>query len=389
MDSSKKSIKILIAINHSFSANFIKGQGRYLREKGHEVVIVSGPGPEVDDLEIHEKIKVIRHPFSREISLFRDLKSLWAVIKIVWKEKPDIINAGNPKTGFLFSLAHLFFWKTPVIFTLRGLRSDTLTGFKKRIVRLTEKISCLLANRVIVISPSLKDHVVSIGIVKEAKCVVLGKGSSNGIDVEYFKQNPLSTDQGKEILRKHQIPPDSTKIIFVGRVTRDKGIGELIDAFEELKSSALSLSLIIAGPIEKDDPLSDHYYQKLKENPQIFYIGKQRDVRPVYSIADILVLFSHREGFGNVVIEAASMGVPAIVADIPGLRDTIEDNITGFHVPANDTKALVKTIRFYIDHPEVAQQHSVNGIKRIHANFTNEAIWEGQLSLYKSLVDYD
>ncbi|MDM1514647.1 glycosyltransferase, partial [Myroides odoratimimus] len=131
-------MKILIAISDSFCANFIKGQGKYLKEKGHDVVIVSGPGIEVDNLEKNEGVKVIRVDFAREISPIRDFRALLKVIKIIRKEKPDIINAGNPKTGFLFSLAHVFFRDIPLIFTLRGVRSDTLVGLKKKIVRFTE-----------------------------------------------------------------------------------------------------------------------------------------------------------------------------------------------------------------------------------------------------------
>src|SRR5690606_35883971 len=101
-------MKVLIAISDSFCANFIKGQGKFLKEQGHDVVIVSGPGEEIDNLEKNESVRVIRITFSREISIFNDLKSLYSVVKLVYKENPDIIIAGNPKTGFLFSLGHLF-----------------------------------------------------------------------------------------------------------------------------------------------------------------------------------------------------------------------------------------------------------------------------------------
>src|SRR5690606_37940927 len=164
-------MKILIAISDSFCANFIKGQGQFLSDNGHEVIIVSGPGKEIDDLAKNESVKVVKIPFSREISLKNDFKSLIEVIKLVKTIKPDVVNAGNPKTGLLFSLAHLFYWKTPLIFTLRGIRSDTLLGFKKSIVKVMEKITVVFANKVIAISPSLRQHAIDIGMVNKNKIV--------------------------------------------------------------------------------------------------------------------------------------------------------------------------------------------------------------------------
>src|SRR5690606_7564958 len=212
-------MKILIAISDSFCANFIKGQGNYLAAQGHDVVIVSGPGIEIDELEQNESVKVVRIPFARDISPIDDLKHLIAVIKLVKKERPDVINAGNPKTGFLFSLAHVFFWKTPLIFTLRGVRSDTLKGLKAKIVRLTEKITCTLADKVIAISPSLKDHAVDEGLVSSQKCIVLSKGSSNGIDLNYYTPSAELTTRAHSLAEKYDITQEAFKLIFVGRVT--------------------------------------------------------------------------------------------------------------------------------------------------------------------------
>src|SRR5690606_7061414 len=202
-------MKILIAISDSFCANFIKGQGQYLTDHGHEVIIVSGPGVEIDELEKNEPVKVVRIPFAREIAPFNDLRDLIKVIKLVKKERPDIINAGNPKTGFLFSLAHVFFWKIPLVFTLRGVRSDTLSGFKKKLVKATEWVTGLLANRVIAISPSLKAHAINIGIVSEKKCIVLSKGSSNGIDVSRYSVSAEIEQKADALREEYKIPEDA------------------------------------------------------------------------------------------------------------------------------------------------------------------------------------
>lgn len=378
-------MKILIAISDSFCSNFIKGQGAYLVSQGHVVVVVSGPGIEIDRLEKSEPIKVLRIPFAREISPLSDFRDLIKIIKIVKNEKPDIINAGNPKTGFLFSLAHVFFWKIPLIFTLRGVRSDTLLGFKRLIVRITERITCMLADKVIVISPSLKDHAIQTGIVSHSKCVLLTKGSSNGIDANYYSVSRAVLEDAKKLKEYYGMANDPFRLVFVGRVTRDKGIIELLDAFKSCLALNADIELIIAGPIEKQDPVPDEYYRLIDEHPKIHYLGKQIDVRPVYALGNALVLYSYREGFGNVVIEASSMGLPTIVADIPGLRDTTEDGVTGLRVIPRNTSELTKTIFKLSKDRTLAIKYGKQGRSRVISNFTNELVWSKQLELYLSL----
>lgn len=380
-------MKILIAISDSFCANFIKGQARYLMQNGHEVIIVSGPGVEIDTLEKIEEVKVIRISFSREISPINDLRTLFQVIKLVKRERPDIINAGNPKTGFLFSLAHIFFWNTPLIFTLRGVRSDTLSGIKKRIVRFTERLTCMLANRVVAISPSLKIHAEKIRIVNDSKCIVLSKGSSNGIDIAHYIPSEAILSCSRELAFKNKIPLDAFKIVFVGRVTRDKGIIELLEAFKLCVSTNENMCLVIAGPIEKDDAIPEHYYQLIQDHPKIHYLGKQMDVRPVYLLGDTLVLYSYREGFGNVVIEASCMGLSTIVADIPGLRDTTEDGVTGLLVPSKNISKLSEAILYLNSNRSVNETYGKNGNKRVVEYFSNEIVWKKQLELYLNLCE--
>lgn len=378
-------MKILIAISNSFAANFIKGQASYLIKKGHEVIIVSSYGVEIESLRKKENAKVIYIPFEREISILKDLMSLFYIIKMIYKEKPDIINAGNPKTGFLFSLARIFFFNTPLIFTLRGIRSDTLSGIKKRIVFFTEKISCRFANIVIAISPSLKKHAVDLGLASNHKCIVLNKGSSNGVDILKYSNDDSSRFAANQLKADLGIYENDFVLLFVGRVTKDKGVQETVEAFLKLNESYDNTKLIIAGPIEKDDPLPNEIYKQIKNNENIFYLGKLQDVKTVYSASDVLVLYSYREGFGNVVIEASSMGLPTIVANIPGLKDTTVHNKTGLKVQPKCTISLLDAFDYYYNNRDVLKEHGANGRLRVKRHFRNEIIWEKQLELYEKL----
>lgn len=378
-------MKILLAISNSFCANFIKGQGEYLTSLGYEVIIVSGPGEEIDRLEQTEPVRVIRIDFTKTISPLRDFKALVKVIKIIYKEKPDIINAGNPKTGFLFSLAHILFWNIPLVFTLRGIRSDTLRGIKRKIVKFTEFLTCKFANKVISISPSLKIHAINIGIVAEDKCIVLSKGSSNGLNLDYYSLNERVISDSDELTTRYQIAESTFMVAFVGRITKDKGLIELIDAVNSCVKNGMNIKLIIAGPVEREDPIPEKYYSQLKNSPNIIYIGKQKDVRPVYALADALILYSHREGFGNVVIEAASFALPVIVADIPGLRDTTVHLKTGLIIESENSKELEKAILKLYNDRELAVTLGENGRERVEKYFANEIVWSEQVKLYEEL----
>lgn len=380
-------MKIIIAINDSYAANFIKGQASYLKKNGHDVIIISGPGKEIDSIERNEEAKVIRVSFSREISIIKDISTLIQVFKIWRKEKPDIVNAGNPKTGLLFSLVHLFFWKTPYIFTLRGLRSDTLSGLKKIVVQTMEYVTTLFANKVIVISPSLKEHAVKRKLVSEKKCILLSKGSSNGYDVHYYKKSESLIGEGIKLLKKHNIPADSFKLIYVGRLTRDKGIVELLEAYKSCIKNKMNIQLIIAGPIEKDDPIPQKYYDFIEKEESIHFLGKQLDIRPVYTIGDALVLYSYREGFGNVVLEASCFEIPTIVADIPGLRDTTVNNETGLVIEPKSEEALSEAIDKLYNNRSFSAKLGVNGRTRVENYFKNEVIWNEQLKLYEHMIN--
>lgn len=380
-------MKILIAITNSFCANFIKGQARFLKEQGHEVIIVSAYGEEIKKIIEEEHPKYYNVPFIKDISILNDIKCLVKIYKIIKIERPDIVNAGNPKPGFLFSLISILFPKIPFIFTLRGLRSDTLKGYKKIIVLLTEKITCFLADKVIVISPSLLTHAINLNIANSDKSVVISCGSSNGVDIKKFDINNSNNEKRNNFKKQHGINKDTIVFVFVGRINNDKGVVELFRAFEVLQFFKKNVKLIIAGPLEQDDAIPKTVFLEFVRNRDVILLGKVNDVVEVYAVSNVLVLYSHREGFGNVVIEASSMGLATIVADIPGLKDTTEHMRSGLLVKPNSVESLVEAMLFYVDNPNFISEHGSFGRVRVENFFSSDIIHSGQLKIYKELFD--
>ena len=374
--------KIVIGITDSISAILIRGQAEFLLKNGFDVFVFSSDGEEIKRLQNLEQFTLVSIPFKREISLGSDFKAAIEAYKALTRIRPDIVNAGTPKAGFLLMIVS-FILRVPIrVFTLRGIRSSSLSGIKGKVVSFTERLSCLCANKVIAISKSLKDEAVKKGLVAEKKCIVIGKGSSNGVNITRFlnydeeETNNLGKNIG--IKREHFV------IGFVGRIVKEKGVLELYSAFSELRTK-YKLQLILIGPIEEDDAIPTEYLDKLKNDEHVKMVAKVTDIQNYYPLFNLLVLPSYREGFGNVIIESALSSIPAVASNIPGCRDAVEHNFSGLLFESKSVEDLTRKIQVYLDNPSLLKEHGENARSRAIEYFGSETIWKGQIELYKQL----
>lgn len=364
----------------------MKGQVAYLVSKGFRVVIVSGPGEEINRLCAAEGAALITIPFSRSITPFHDLYLLFRLMRIIKTVKPDIINAGNPKPGLLLTLAAWLLRKNGRVFTLHGLVSDSRTGFKGWMISRFEKLSCSLAQKVLVVSPSLAQHAIRRGLLSSHKAVIIGKGSYNGIDLNRFHRTPAVIDNTRSLQQEHGINSEQFVFGFVGRITSDKGIDILFPAFEKLYVENNTVRLVLAGPVDDENALPSALIQKLRNHPGVHLLGNVPDIVPVYPMMQVLVLSSYREGFGNVLLEAAAMNVPVIAPAIPGCSDAMRPGFNGTSFPRGDVHALYAAMKAYIDDAALLRQHAAAG-REFAAGFDPVQIWDGQLALYRSTMD--
>jgi glycosyltransferase involved in cell wall biosynthesis len=382
MESNKK---ILLAISSSYCANFISGQTTYLKQHGYAVSIVSAPGEEISALAKKEGATLYNVPFTKNITPFYDLVLLWRCIKILKKDKPNIVNAGNPKSGLLVLLAAYIVGVKARIFTLHGLPSDSKQGIKKFIISLAEKLTCRLAKKIIVVSPSLKEHAIQRGIAPASKCVVLQNASCNGLNTDYFTRTASVQEQMHELKTKLAIQSSEFVIGYAGRINYDKGITFLLDVFLELIQVHTNMRLLLVGPLQTENAIPKKYEEIIYSHPKILFTGKLQQMAPAYACMNVLILPSFREGFGYVLIEAASMQVPVIAPNIPGCKDAVLHNQNGFlYTPQNksDLKAKIET---YYNNPTLREEHGKAGRNWVVQSFKQEAIWQGQLSLYQQL----
>lgn len=352
--------KIYSAATVSDSSIFFYGQMQYLSDAGFDLVFSCSDGPEVRRLEKAENFKFIPIKMARNPKPFQDIISLVKVFNSLRLERPDVVNAGTPKAGFLFMLA-AFFSKIPVrVYHVRGFRHESMQGFAKKLQMLIEKASGALATHVVCETPSVRDLGIELGLFPRDKCHVLGPGSS-GIELERYDPTRFSDKDNARLRALMNIPDDALVLGYVGRLVPRKGIAELVEAWASLREDYPNLHLVLVGPEEEDQPLSEQVREVSNSDSRIISVGAVDDPAPYFSIMDIFTLPAHWEGFGNVLVEAAAMGKPVVSTTGTGTRDAVKDGYNGLLVPIKDSAALDQAIRRYLESPLLREEHGRNG----------------------------
>lgn len=375
--------KIFRACTVSLSLGFIKGMLPYLSSK-YEVLLLSSPGPEMDDiLKKEEKVRGIAIPMERHISLIRDIFSLCQIIKAFRKEKPTMVHSMTPKAGLLCMLAGKI-TEVPIrVHTFTGLVFPTSTGLKRKILMLTDAITCACATHIIPEGEGVKNDLLNNGITKKP-LRVLGYGNVMGIDMKRFSLRPEVIKIAERIRKK-----DVFTFVFVGRIVRDKGINELTDAFEQLSKELSNIRLLLVGSFEDSlDPISDKARTIINNNSSIDYVGEKTGDEFVayYAAADCLVFPSYREGFPNTVIESGAMGLPSIVTDINGSREIIVNGKNGIIIPSKDTDALYHAMKNMIEDNESHQKMASNARQMIANRFEQGFVRQCLYDFYDEIL---
>ena len=328
---------------------FCRGLLRELEEQdGYEVVAVSSPDKDLEEIAEREGVRTVAVPMHREISLLNDLKSLWGLIKVFRKEKPTMVHSMTPKAGLLSMMA-AWVCRVPVrLHTFTGLVFPTSTGLKQKILIFTDRVTCACATHIVPEGEGVKNDLINYGITKKP-LKVLGYGNVRGIDLKRFDPELPEVKAEAEKIRKEGV----FTFVFVGRLVGNKGVNELVEAFKRIHKKFQDTRLILIGPEEREfDPLERKTIAEIESNTAIYTIGEISDIRSWLLASDTLVHPSYREGFPNVVIEAGAMGLPSIVTDINGSREIIIEGENGTIVPSKNVEALERAMERFINSPE-------------------------------------
>ena len=347
---------------------FCRGLLRELSEE-YEVVAVSSPGPLLDEVARREGIRTAAVPMERRIAPLKDIASLWRLVRLFRKERPDMVHSMTPKAGLLSMMAARLTGVPVRLHTFTGLVFPSMTGMRRRLLELTDRLTAACATHIVPEGEGVRDDLIRFGITRKP-LRVLGYGNVRGIDLDWYDRTPEVLGEAESLRRRFGIGPDAFTFVFVGRLVADKGIRELTDAFFRLWEEGRKVHLLLCGETEAEDPLPDSTRHRMETCPCIhFSAGWLSDVRPWYAAADALVHSSYREGFPNTVIEAGAMRLPCIVTDINGSREIIRDGENGRIVPPRDEEALYGAMKAFLEDPDALRVMSMRARKMVATRF--------------------
>jgi glycosyltransferase involved in cell wall biosynthesis len=358
-----------------------------MQENGFLVHLVSSPGPEITAVMRSEGCGLTSIAMTRSITPFQDFLSMIRLWFLFFKMKPAIIHTHTPKAGLLGMLAASLAGVPIKLHTIAGLPWMESKGVKKNLLRQIERLTISLSTRVHVNSQNLLNFMRFEGLdPNPSKLKIIGNGSSNGIDTDYYSRANVSFEQIKEIRKVAKPGSNAFVWLFVGRLVGDKGIFELIEAFLNIQAQHPEDQLWLVGPFENKDRLKSSILNTINNNKNIIKWGYCDDVRPFFAAADVLVFPSYREGFPNVPMQAAAMECPMILSDINGCNEIVEHNVNGMLVPVKNPDALMDAMLLMRNNPDLRKYFADNSLAIIKKKYSNKAIWTLLEAEYKELI---
>jgi glycosyltransferase involved in cell wall biosynthesis len=375
-------VTILVGVTHPQTCLVLNARLRSLRKAGYRVLLVSSPGDLLWKTAARECVEPIAIPMSRGIAPLRDVLSFLRIWRLLGVRKPDLVEFSTPKAGLLGMMAARLRRVPRRVYVLRGLKLETCTGVKRLLLQAAERVAAACAHVVLCNSGSLRARALALCLAPANKLHILGEGSSQGVDTARFSPGPGT------LRVKLGIPRDAPLIGFAGRLTRDKGVPELIQAFNMILRAEPFAHLLLVGWFDaSEDALDDSLRIRILNHPQIHCTGFVNDTAPFYRAMDLLVLPTRREGFPNVVLEAAATGLPVVTTECTGARDSVIPEVTGLLIPPGYPEAICEAVLKIIRNPELGERMGQAARAWVLDRFPESRVVKMTLDYYRGLLE--
>jgi|SRR5215831_6873733 len=373
---------ILVGVTSAQTCLVLPDRLMALRGTGFRVSLLSAPGSLASQATQIEGVTAYTVPMGRSISPIADIAALFRIWRLLRRLMPDIVEFSTPKAGLLGCVAAWLCRIRVRVYFLRGLKLETSTGFKRRILLWAEQVASFCSHVTLCNSRSLRERALELRIAPSSKLVLLGEGSSNGVDVTRFSPG------ASEVRRQFGISSAAPVIGFVGRLTADKGVPELLEAFARILRERPDAYLLLVGWFDAaEDALGHELRRRIEGHPRIVHTGYVKSSAPFYRAMDLLVLPSWREGFPNVVLEAAASGIPVVAATCTGARDAVIPEVTGLLVPPGYPEAISEAALRLMGDSELRRRMSESARRWAVDHYDNRRVMKRAVRFYERLLN--
>jgi glycosyltransferase involved in cell wall biosynthesis len=372
--------RVLHVLNTYFALPYFIGeQFNYFRNKGCDFCVICSPSPYLKPYALKMGFKYKEVEIARTITPLKDFKAFIQICRYINKNKIDTVIGHTPKGGLVSMLAAFIMRVPKRIFFRHGLAYETASGIKRQLLLNAERLTAFCATEVVCVSPSIYNLSIKDRLNSQKKQLTLGKGTCGGIDtINKFNPAKISSIKVEALRNKLGISDNAFVIGFCGRLIKDKGIQELVEGFDIIRShySEKVFRLLLVGMFEERDALPEHIIKRIYEDHGIVYTGFINDsIEYYYSLMNVDVLASYREGFGMSVIEASAMEIPVLTSRSTGCIDSIIEGSTGRYIEITPS-SIAEGIELYLNNPEQARTYGKNGREFVKRNFDNLIIWK-------------
>ena len=362
--------KVLLGVTAAQSLGLLADVSRRLAESGAEVHVVSSPSAGGTAF-LHPRVVHHAVEMQREPSPLKDLKSLLEMRRLMRSLRPDVVVMGTPKASLL-GLTSAWLERVPRrVYQLRGLRLETERGWRRSLLKALERVTFLASTDAVAVSESLRKEVRAQKLTCGRGVEVLGAGSSKGVDADRFK--PWDKDEdGRQTKLGWGLRPEVPVVGFVGRLTADKGVGDLLQASEILRRRGVAHRLLLVGSVEDKTIASD--VQRAVKSGTAVWGGSSSEIESVYHAMDVFCLPTLREGFPSVVLEASASALPVVTTTATGAVDSVVDGETGLLVPPSSPDRLAEALGALLADEKMRGRMGEAGRARVLEHFQKEDV---------------